>query len=251
MSERLVAPGVRRAPRCRAAAQARRDPQILFDEAAQGRCYTGHQFAEAFEGQAGLGGRPHHPRAPRRCWPPRATSSSFRNAQDYGSPRFPAASTATCASRTCACTTADGARSRHRRGPGPRPSACCPATSNAPRPAPSCRSRTPRFGSTKMPATSDFQPPRASAIWPDCMQSAIWPGGYVVDKFAKLVSFQIAVCRLLQIWLQSGISRFDHAVSEIQIARRPPLPTGEGGTPWRGCPSAICNLAGDTHGGAR
>ena len=30
--------------------------QILFDEAAQGRCYTIHQFAQAFEGQAGLGG---------------------------------------------------------------------------------------------------------------------------------------------------------------------------------------------------
>lgn len=29
--------------------------QILFDEAAQGRCYTANQFAEAFEGKAGLG----------------------------------------------------------------------------------------------------------------------------------------------------------------------------------------------------
>jgi putative DNA primase/helicase len=29
--------------------------QILFEEAAQGRCYMAHQFAETFEGQAGLG----------------------------------------------------------------------------------------------------------------------------------------------------------------------------------------------------
>jgi hypothetical protein len=29
--------------------------QILFEEAAQGRCYTPSQFAEAFEGTAGLG----------------------------------------------------------------------------------------------------------------------------------------------------------------------------------------------------
>ncbi|MBW9255663.1 AAA family ATPase, partial [Acidithiobacillus ferriphilus] len=29
--------------------------QILFDEAAEGRCYTTNQFAEAFEGKAGLG----------------------------------------------------------------------------------------------------------------------------------------------------------------------------------------------------
>jgi putative DNA primase/helicase len=30
--------------------------QILYDEAGQGRCYTANQFAEAFEGKAGLGG---------------------------------------------------------------------------------------------------------------------------------------------------------------------------------------------------
>ena len=30
--------------------------EILFDQAAQGRCYTANQFAEAFEGKAGLGG---------------------------------------------------------------------------------------------------------------------------------------------------------------------------------------------------
>jgi hypothetical protein len=29
--------------------------QILFEEAAQGRCYMAHQFAETFEGQAGPG----------------------------------------------------------------------------------------------------------------------------------------------------------------------------------------------------
>lgn len=29
--------------------------QILFDEAAEGRCYTANQFAEAFESSAGLG----------------------------------------------------------------------------------------------------------------------------------------------------------------------------------------------------
>ena len=30
--------------------------QILFEEAGNGRCYTANQFAEAFEGKAGLGG---------------------------------------------------------------------------------------------------------------------------------------------------------------------------------------------------
>ena len=57
--------------------------QILFEEAAAGRCYTTNQFAEAFEGQAGLGGE--------RTIRERVSALStqgyikyFRNAADYG-----------------------------------------------------------------------------------------------------------------------------------------------------------------------
>jgi len=59
--------------------------QILFDEAAQGRCYTTHQFAEAFEGKAGLGGE----RTIRERLSTLATQGYlkyFRNAPDYGLP---------------------------------------------------------------------------------------------------------------------------------------------------------------------
>jgi putative DNA primase/helicase len=59
--------------------------QILFEEAARGRCYTANQFAEAFEGQAGLGGD--------RTIRDRVAALStqgyikyFRNGQDYGLP---------------------------------------------------------------------------------------------------------------------------------------------------------------------
>lgn len=59
--------------------------QILFEEAANGRCYTANQFAEAFEGQAGLGGD--------RTIRDRVAALStqgyikfFRNGQDYGLP---------------------------------------------------------------------------------------------------------------------------------------------------------------------
>lgn len=59
--------------------------QILFDEAAQGRCYTANQFAERFEGKAGLGGE----RTIRERLSALATQryiKYFRNAQDYGLP---------------------------------------------------------------------------------------------------------------------------------------------------------------------
>ena len=59
--------------------------QILFEEAARGRCYTANQFAESFEGQAGLGGD--------RTIRDRVAALStqgyikyFRNGQDYGLP---------------------------------------------------------------------------------------------------------------------------------------------------------------------
>lgn len=59
--------------------------QILFDEAAQGRCYTANQFAEAFESRAGLGGS--------RTINERLSVLStqgyikfFRNGPDYGLP---------------------------------------------------------------------------------------------------------------------------------------------------------------------
>lgn len=59
--------------------------QILFDEAAQGRCYTANQFAEGFEGKAGLGGE----RTIRDRLSALATQGYlkyFRNAADYGLP---------------------------------------------------------------------------------------------------------------------------------------------------------------------
>ncbi len=59
--------------------------QILFDESANGRCYTANQFAEAFEGKAGLGGE----RTIRDRLSALATQGYikyFRNASDYGLP---------------------------------------------------------------------------------------------------------------------------------------------------------------------
>ena len=59
--------------------------QILFEEAAQGHCYTAHQFAEAFEGEGGLGGE----RTIRERISVLATQGCikfFRNAADYGLP---------------------------------------------------------------------------------------------------------------------------------------------------------------------
>jgi len=59
--------------------------QILFEEAAQGRCYTANQFAEVFEGQAGLGGE----RTIRERIGALATQGYvkfFRNAELYGLP---------------------------------------------------------------------------------------------------------------------------------------------------------------------
>ncbi len=59
--------------------------QILFEEAASGRCYTANQFAEAFEGTAGLGGE----RTIRERVSALSTQGCikfFRNAADYGLP---------------------------------------------------------------------------------------------------------------------------------------------------------------------
>lgn len=57
--------------------------QILFDQATQGFCYTANQFAEAFEGKAGLGGE----RTIRERLSALSTQGDikyFRNGQDYG-----------------------------------------------------------------------------------------------------------------------------------------------------------------------
>jgi hypothetical protein len=59
--------------------------EILFQEAANGRCYTANQFAEGFEGKAGLGGE----RTIRERLSALATQGYikyFRNAADYGLP---------------------------------------------------------------------------------------------------------------------------------------------------------------------
>ena len=59
--------------------------QILFDEAGQGRCYTANQFAEGFEGKAGLGGE----RTIRERLSALSTQGYikyFRNGTDYGLP---------------------------------------------------------------------------------------------------------------------------------------------------------------------
>jgi putative DNA primase/helicase len=59
--------------------------QILIDEALKGNCYTANQFAEAFEGMAGLGGE----RTIRERLSALATQGYikyFRNAHDYGLP---------------------------------------------------------------------------------------------------------------------------------------------------------------------
>jgi hypothetical protein len=59
--------------------------QILFEEAALGRCYTANQLAEAFEGKAGLGGE----RTIRERVSALATQGFikfFRNSKAYGLP---------------------------------------------------------------------------------------------------------------------------------------------------------------------
>lgn len=59
--------------------------QILFEEAARGRGYTGNQFAESFEGKAGLGGE----RTIRERLSVLSTQGYikyFRNGKDYGLP---------------------------------------------------------------------------------------------------------------------------------------------------------------------
>jgi len=59
--------------------------QILFEEAAQGRGYTGNQFAESFEGKAGLGGE----RTIRERLSVLSTQGYikyFRNGKDHGLP---------------------------------------------------------------------------------------------------------------------------------------------------------------------
>lgn len=61
--------------------------QILFDEGLKGNFYTANQFAEAFEGKAGLGGE----RSIRERLSALATQGYikyFRNAADYGLPPF-------------------------------------------------------------------------------------------------------------------------------------------------------------------
>ena len=61
---------------------------LLFDEAAQGRCYTASQFAEAFEGKAGLGAD----RTIRERLSVLATKGCikfFRNPQDYALSAIP------------------------------------------------------------------------------------------------------------------------------------------------------------------
>lgn len=59
--------------------------QMIFDEAAQGRVYTANQFAESFEGQAGLGAN----RTINERLAVHATKGDikfFRNPEDYGLP---------------------------------------------------------------------------------------------------------------------------------------------------------------------
>jgi hypothetical protein len=59
--------------------------QILFDEAQKGRCYTANQFAESFEGKAGLGGE----RTIRERMSALSTQGYikfFRDADTYGLP---------------------------------------------------------------------------------------------------------------------------------------------------------------------
>lgn len=59
--------------------------QMIYDEAGAGRCYTANQFAETFEGKAGLGGE----RTIRERISVLATQGYikfFRNAADYGLP---------------------------------------------------------------------------------------------------------------------------------------------------------------------
>jgi putative DNA primase/helicase len=61
--------------------------QILYDEGLKGNFYTANQFAEAFEGKAGLGGE----RSIRERLSALATQGYikyFRNAADYGLPPF-------------------------------------------------------------------------------------------------------------------------------------------------------------------
>ena len=57
--------------------------QLIFDEAAQGRCYTSNQFAEKYEGKCGLGSD----RSIRDRISALSTQGCikyFRNAEDYG-----------------------------------------------------------------------------------------------------------------------------------------------------------------------
>jgi putative DNA primase/helicase len=59
--------------------------QLIFEEAAQGRCYTPNQFAEAFEGKAGLGAnRTINERL--SVFATKGYVKYFRNPEDYGLP---------------------------------------------------------------------------------------------------------------------------------------------------------------------
>ena len=85
--------------------------QILFEEAGNGRCYTANQFAESFEGKAGLGGE--------RTIRERVSALStqgyikyFRNAATTVCPPAAAPSSAISASKAwcCACQLAMSTR---------------------------------------------------------------------------------------------------------------------------------------------
>lgn len=76
--------------------------EILFQEAANGRCYTANQFAEGFEGKTRARWRAHHPRAAIGLGDPEYIKY-FRNAADYGLPSCGRTSSATCVWKAWRC----------------------------------------------------------------------------------------------------------------------------------------------------
>ena len=139
--------------------------QLLYDEAADGRVYTGAQFADRFENQAGLGGKDTI-RERLGVLTTKGYVKFFRNHEDVRpAVRPPARSSATCASRTCI-----SGRPKSRSMPTPARSSppaggCSRPTTSALRAAPCCPSRTPRCGSIWTTGRRSDEPHSRSAIF--------------------------------------------------------------------------------------
>jgi hypothetical protein len=121
--------------------------EILFQEAAKGNCYTANQFAESFEGKAGLGASARSASGFQPCRP-KPTSSISAMRRTTACLPVAAPSLATSVSRTCCCAHQMASLITK---PGRCPcasSACFPPITSAHSLARPCRSKTRRCGCT-------------------------------------------------------------------------------------------------------